>query len=232
MYIRFLEFGPESPHDLVLKRSIHPDHRNTKIYAQICECRADTRITFLLRRCQRNNIVSGIHIARSGRVIDKINVGRKENGLTLWKQPLFDTEEDERAIMNKKCREDEEKRDTVKGKTHAMFAAKKVKAIADTKSVYMEHNKNNRNLRTKQLAEGETHQQSNTQKIAQELRLTKKIREIRPGRPRTPVTRLNTRPKLNTKKRPLDKDDKDVQPDGKGQDANKKRKRTRNKPAD
>jgi hypothetical protein len=48
MFIRFLEFGPESPHDLVLKRSIHLEHRNTKIYARICECRGDTRITFLL----------------------------------------------------------------------------------------------------------------------------------------------------------------------------------------
>jgi hypothetical protein len=122
-----------------------------------------------------------------------------------------------------------------------MFTAKKVKAIADTKSVYMEHNQNNRNLRTKQLAENGTHSQSNTQKIAQELRLTKKLREIRPRRPRTPVTSLNPRPKPITKKRPLENDDEDEQHDGKNQDAKKlkpseeenqikKKKRTRNKP--
>jgi hypothetical protein len=117
MFVRFLEFGPDSPHDLVLRRSIHPYHKKTKIYARICECRADMRITFLLRCCQRNNIVSGIHIARSGQFIAKIYEGLNENNETLWKQKMFDTEEDVRAIMSKKCKEDEEKRDTAKGKT-------------------------------------------------------------------------------------------------------------------
>jgi hypothetical protein len=201
LYVMFLEFGPESAHDMVLKRSMNPKHRSCKIYARVCKCKADARISFLLCCCQRNNIVSGIHIFRSGRVMAKINVGLNEAKETLWKRQILDAEEDVRAIMSPKCREEEEKRNTEKGKIGAKFGAEKVKAIADTKAIYMENNENNRNLQKSLLIEKGYHILSNTQKVSQELRLTKKLREIRLTRPRTPVMKVNSHPKANLKKR-------------------------------
>jgi hypothetical protein len=69
----------------------------------------------------------------------------------------------------------------------------------------MEHKENNRNLRKSLLIEKGSHILSNTQNISQELRLTKKLREIRPTRPRTPITKVNSYPKANLKKRKLKK---------------------------
>lgn len=146
LYLRFIDFGPDSAHNKVLRRSMNPKHRACRICARVCKCKADARITFLLRCCQQNNIVTGIHISRSGRVMAKINVGLNKANEVLWKTQIFDAEEDVRAIMSPKCREDKEKRDTEKGKMGAKFAAEKVKAVVDTKAIYMEHNENNRNM--------------------------------------------------------------------------------------